>query len=344
MSLIEEIYEQPDVLSNLLKSKDKILDIAQVLRSRDFRYIFLTARGTSDNAGLYAKYLFGSLNQLPVALAAPSLFTIYQTPPRLAETLIIGISQSGTSKDIIEVLKQGREMGNTTIAITNASTSPLAESAEIVIDIQAGKEMSIPATKTYTAQLFAIAMLSAAMTNNHKWFDDLEKLPSIIVKALKQDARIAMLAERFRYTDKCIVLGRGYNYCTAYEWALKLEEMTYMIAEPYSSADFLHGPIAVIEHGFPVFAVMPEGKMFDEMYELIHDLTNKKNAEIVVISNRKEALDLADSSIPIPEDIPEWISPIPVIVPAQLFVYHLTRAKGLDTEQPRGLMKATDTF
>jgi glucosamine--fructose-6-phosphate aminotransferase (isomerizing) len=343
MSLYDEILEQPEVLSNLVRSKDKILDIAQILRSKDIKYIFLTARGSSDNAGLYAKYLFGSVNKLPVALAAPSLFTIYKAPPRLEGALVMGISQSGMSTDLLEVIKQSREMGCTTIAITNAPDSPLSKEAEFVIDIQAGKERAVAATKTYTAQLFAIAMLSSAMADEHARFDSLEVLPNVISQIMEQDSQIANLAEGYRHMDRCIVLGRGYNYCTAYEWALKMEEMTYVVAEPYSSADFRHGPIAIIEKNFPVFVAVPDGVMVDEMVRLLNELRSTKEAKIVAISNRRKALDLATSPMPIPEDIPEWISPIPAIVPAQLFVYHLTRAKGLDTEHPRGLRKVTDT-
>jgi glucosamine--fructose-6-phosphate aminotransferase (isomerizing) len=343
MGLYTEINEQPEVLSSLIQRRELFNDIAAELRSRKIQYVFLTARGTSDNAGLYAKYLLGSFNQLPVALATPSLFTMYRSPPRLEGALVIGISQSGTSTDIVEVVRQGNEQGNTTLAITNDASSPLAEAAEFIIDIQAGVEKAVAATKTYTAQLLAIAMLSAALKGDQERFESLARIPEIVSQLLELDTRIEALAEGYRSIDRCIVLGRGYNYCTAYEWALKLEEMTYIVAEPYSSADFQHGPIAIIEHGFPVFAVLPEGVVFEEMYLLASSLRNERDAELIVISNRKKALEIADSPIPLPSPIPEWMSPIPCIIPAQLFVYHLTRAKGYDTEHPRGLKKVTDT-
>jgi glucosamine--fructose-6-phosphate aminotransferase (isomerizing) len=343
VTLREEIFDQPDVLRNLLRNREAIVQIAAELRRRKISFVYLAARGSSDNAGLYTKYILGGRNGLPVALAAPSLFTIYRTPPQLSGTLVIGISQSGTSTDIVEVLKRGRESGATTLAITNDSSSPLAQAAEFILDIQAGAEEAVAATKTYTAQLLAIALLSVELSNDRDGLQALNHVPSLLTQALELDQEIANLAERYRYIDRCVVLGRGFNYCTAYEWALKLEEMTYVVAEPYSSADFQHGPIAVIEHGFPVFAILPEGLMFEEVFQLSGKLKDERNAELIVLSNRKEALDIATSPIPLPGSIPEWISPIPFIVPAQLFVYHLTVAKGYDTEHPRGLKKVTDT-
>jgi glucosamine--fructose-6-phosphate aminotransferase (isomerizing) len=343
VTLREEIFDQPDVLRNLLRNREAIVQIAAELRRRKISFVYLAARGSSDNAGLYTKYILGGRNGLPVALAAPSLFTIYRTPPQLSGTLVIGISQSGTSTDIVEVLKRGRESGATTLAITNDSSSPLAQTAEFILDIQAGAEEAVAATKTYTAQLLAIALLSVELSNDRDGLQALNHVPSLLTQALELDQEIANLAERYRYIDRCVVLGRGFNYCTAYEWALKLEEMTYVVAEPYSSADFQHGPIAVIEHGFPVFAILPEGLMFEEVFQLSGKLKDERNAELIVLSNRKEALDIATSPIPLPGSIPEWISPIPFIVPAQLFVYHLTVAKGYDTEHPRGLKKVTDT-
>jgi glucosamine--fructose-6-phosphate aminotransferase (isomerizing) len=343
MGLYDEINEQPEVLSALMDRRELFLDIAAALRTRDIHYVFLTARGTSDNAGLYAKYLLGSFNELPVALAAPSLFTMYQSPPRLDGALVMGISQSGTSTDVVQVVRWAREQGSTTLAITNDVYSPIAEAAEFVIDLQAGVEKAIAATKTYTAQLLAIAMLSASLKGDQERFESLAQIPRIVSQLLELDASIEAMADRYRSIERCIVLGRGFNYCTAYEWALKLEEMTYVVAEPYSSADFQHGPIAIIEKGFPVFCVLPDGVVFDVMYRLGSALMHERKAELIVISNREEALRMANSAIPLPIPLAEWMSPIACIVPAQLFVYHLTRAKGYDTEHPRGLKKMTDT-
>lgn len=344
MTLQTEISEQPERLANLLHNQRETAEkIAQAIRQHDIRGVFLAARGTSDNAGRYANYLWGAQNSLPLTLATPSLFTYYHQPPKLDGALVVGISQSGQSPDIVSVLEEGHRQGCLTLTITNAPDSPLAHAADLVLDIQAGEEKAVAATKTYTTELLAIAMLSAALAGDRARWRELEKVPGWVEKALKQDAPIARMAERYRYMQQCVVLGRGFNYCTAFEWALKLKELTYVVAEPYSSADFRHGPIAMIEGGFPVMAVAPNGKVFDTMLEMLGKLRHEQSAELVVISDEKRALSLAQSPIVLPAGIPEWLTPIVSIVPAQLFAGHLTRAKGYDTEKPRSIGKVTET-
>ncbi|MFN8386291.1 MAG: SIS domain-containing protein, partial [Anaerolineales bacterium] len=231
-----------------------------MLRDRNIEYVFLAARGTSDNAGRYANYLLGAMNGLPLALATPSLFTYYNRPPKLKNALVVGISQSGASPDIVAVLEEGKRQGCLTLSITNESNSPLAKASDFVLDIQAGKEKAVAATKTYTTELMTIAMLSAALSGKEKYWGELGKAAGWMKSVLKQDDFIAEAVQRYRYIDQAVVLGRGFNYATAFEWALKLKELTYIIAEPYSSADFAHGPIALVESGYPVFAVAPKGK------------------------------------------------------------------------------------
>jgi glucosamine--fructose-6-phosphate aminotransferase (isomerizing) len=211
-----------------------------------------------------------------------------------------------------------------------------------VFDIQAGAEKAVAATKTYTAELMAVAMLSAALHGTKKAWVELAKVPAWMTQALKQDDFISQAAQRYRYIDQTVVLGRGFNYATAFEWALKMKELTYIIAEPYSSADFAHGPIAMMVKGYPVFAVAPKGKVFDSMLEMLKRLRDL-SAELVVISNDKKALSLAQVPLTIPADVPEWLSPLASILPAQLFAYHLTLAKGFNTEQPRSIRKVTET-
>ena len=344
MTIQSEILEQPERLEQLLRLQKKTAqDIARAVRRRDIHYVFLAARGTSDNAGRYANYIWGAINHLPVALATPSLFTYYQQPPNLKNALVVGISQSGQSPDIISVLVEGKRQGCLTLAVTNAPDSPLAAAADLVLDIQAGAELAVAATKTYTGELMALAMLSAAMSGSKEQWADLAKLPRWMEQVLKQDKAIAQMTQRFRYMQQCVVLGRGYNYATAFEWALKLKELTYVEAEPYSSADFQHGPIAMVESGFPVMAVVPEGKVFDSMMSLLAPLRNEHKAELVVISDSKEALALAQSPIPLPLNMPEWLTPLVSIIPAQLFSYHLAAVKGYDTEKPRSILKVTKT-
>ena len=344
MSLYSEIHEQPERTASLLTSQRKTVErIAAEIRKRDIQYVFLAARGTSDNAGRYANYLWGARNRLPLALAAPSLFTYYGQPPSLRGALVVGISQSGQSPDIVGVLEEGRRQGCPTLAITNEPDSPLADASDFLVDIQAGPERAVAATKTYTSELTAVAMLSAALDGNGKTWKELGNVPRWMKFALKKNSAIDQSVQRYRYMDRTVVIGRGFNYSTAFEWALKLKELTYLIAEPYSSADFLHGPIAMVERGFPVLAVATKGKVFAAMLEALGKLRRELGAELVIISNDKRALSLAQLPMEIPTDVPEWLSPLVSILPAQMFAYHLTRAKGFDVEHPRGLRKVTET-
>ena len=344
MSLHSEILEQPTCLERLLSSQRKNVEqIALALKSSDIQFAFLAARGTSDNAGRYANYLWGAMNGLPLALATPSLFTYYQQPPRLKNALVVGISQSGQSPDIVSVLEEGKRQGNLTLALTNAPNSPLTQAADFVLNIEAGSEQAVAATKTYTTELMAIAMLSAALAGDGAHWGELERVPGWVAEALEQDEALREAAQRYRYMQQCVVLGRGYNYATAFEWALKLKELTYVEAEPYSSADFQHGPVAMVARGFPVMAVVPSGKVFDSMMALLKHLQDDLLAELVVISNVTEALSMAQAPFQIPSEVPEWLSPLVAIVPAQLFSYHLTLAKGYDADQPRTIHKVTET-
>ena len=344
MTLHSEIFEQPERLASLLeKQKQTVMEIAKAIHARDVGFAFLAARGTSDNAGRYANYLWGAHNQLPLALATPSLFTYYQSPPRLRNALVVGVSQSGQSPDIVSVLEEGRKQNCLTLAITNIPDSPLAKAADFVLDIQAGPEKAVAATKTYTTELMAVAMLSAALAGREEPWNELASVPRWAELSLALDETIRQMAQRYRYMSQCVVLGRGFNYATAFEWALKLKELTYVIAEPYSSADFQHGPIAMVEGGFPVLAVAPRGKVHDSMQDMLERLRNQKNAELVIISDDKDTLALAQSPIQLPPHIPEWLTPLVSIIPAQLFACHLTQVKGYDTEAPRNITKVTET-
>ena len=342
MALRDEILEQQDIIKNLLVNQtDPIQSIAQSIGKPSS--IFIAARGTSDNAARYAKYVWGYNNQIPVALAAPSLFSVYQKPPLLDDNLVVGISQSGESPDLLAVLTEANQQGCKTLAITNQVDSPLALEADYVIDIQAGPELSVAATKSYTAQLEVIAMLSAAWTNDPKPWKQLAEIPNFISIILEQEKQIQTYALRYRFMDQCVVLGRGFNYATAFEWSLKLKELSYVVAQPYSSADFLHGPIALVSSGFPVFAVAPQGEVVEDMAALLKKLKEAHRADLFIISEDQDLLQIADCPLPLPHGIPEWLSPLVAIIPAQLFSYHLTLIKGIDPDAPRGLSKVTLT-
>jgi glucosamine--fructose-6-phosphate aminotransferase (isomerizing) len=338
-----EILEQPEVLRHLLaEGRPAIERVAGIIRERAPRYIVVAARGTSDNAARYGQYLFSAANRLPVALAAPSLFTIYNTPPGLDGALVLGISQSGQSPDVVTVIKEGRRQGALTVAITNDPRSPLAEAAEHTIHLLAGQEQSLAASKTYTASLLALAMLSAALAGDSERSQALEALPGLLSEVVASAPATIKAAERYRYMEACVVISRGYNYATAFEIALKLKELTYILAEPYSSADYQHGPVALVERGFPVLAVVPEGRMAAELLEFLRQL-RERGAELAVISAQADALALAQTPLPLPIGVVEWLSPIVTVVPGQLFALGLTLARGLDPDHPRGLHKVTLT-
>lgn len=342
-NLYREIHEQPAVLRQIIeRERSKIRRLAAAVHGRQIDYVVIAARGTSDNAGRYAQYLFGAVNQLVVALATPSLFSIYKQPPRFGNALVIGISQSGKSPDIVSVLAEARRQGALTAAITNFPDSDLGRQTEHIIDLHAGEEKSIAATKTYTASLAAIAALSAELAQKSVMWEEMEQVPDIISATLALSDEIAQIVERYRYMNECVVLGRGYNYATAFELALKLKELTYTIAEPYSSADFMHGPLALIEHGFPAIVIAPSGVVLPEMQEFIHML-KKREAELIVISDDQATLDLARVPLKLPRTVPEWLSPITSIIPGQLFAMHLTQVRDIDPDHPRGLRKVTET-
>jgi len=342
-SLLEqEILSQSEVIKRLLERESKhIQHIVEQLPA--FDYALIAARGSSDHAATYAKYAWSTLAGYPVALAAPSLLTMYKTRLRLANALVVGISQSGQSPDIIAVLEEGKRQGRPTLAITNDGASPLAAMADHVLELHAGPEQSVAATKTYTAQLAVMAIFAAALSGQAQHLAELQQVPGAIESTLRLDPAIAQSVERYRYMDRCIIIGRGYNYATSFELALKLKELTYIMATAYSSADFRHGPIATIESGLPVFLVMPAGATFDDMYDLALEL-QRRGSELLVISDSEQALSLARTAFPISPGVPEWISPLITIIPGQLFALHLALAKGLNPDIPRGLHKVTRTL
>lgn len=341
--LRKEIHEQPQVLSTLLeRERENAWRIAAALGKREIQYVVVAARGTSDNAARYGQYLLGSYNRWTVALATPSLFSVYGEPPVLEGALVVGISQSGQSKDIVSVLAEGRRQGVPTLAITNDPDAPLAGQADFVMPLHAGTERAVAATKTYTAQLGALALLSCALGEDSDRLAALERIPQKVGQVLEDEERVARAVERYRYMETCVVLGRGYNYCTAFEIALKLKELNYLIAESYSSADFMHGPIAVVGSGFPALVVAPSGPMFETMRRFSLELESR-GAELLVISDQDTLLAEAVTPLPLPAGVPEWLSPLVAVVPGQLFALHLTLAKGNDPDQPAGLQKVTIT-
>src|SRR5215216_2337863 len=340
--MLAEIEQQPAALERTIKQESRrIARFADSLKKRGIRLIVLVARGSSDNAALFGRYLLEISTGIPVSLAAPAVHTLYRAKLDLRDALVIGISQSGEGLDVNTVLENTRRSGATTIAITNEASSTMARTADETFLIHAGRERSVAATKTYTGQLMIFHLLASAL-NGDKRFASIERLPELAMASLGMRPEVEQIVERYAFMDHCVVVGRGLNYANVYEFAIKLMETCYVVAERFSSADFLHGPIAMVERGFPAFLFVPPGKTLRGMRDLLGKL-NKLGAETVVISSEDAALKLATRSLKIPQRISEMLSPIPYIIPAQLFAALLAEAKGLSPDRPRSLAKVTKT-
>lgn len=343
MGLRDEILEQPAVAQRLLRdARDEVATVARQVLEAEVDYVLIAARGSSDHAATFAQYALGAIARLPVALATPSLLTRYGRPPIVERALVMGISQSGLSPDIVEVVAEGRRQGAVTVALTNDPESPLAEAAEHVVDLRTGAEVSIAATKTYSASLLAVAMLAAALGEPDA-AADLQDVPAAMLDALEQESAAEAAAKAHRSMADAAVLGRGYNYATALEWALKLKEMAYVRAQGYSTADFQHGPAASLPPDGQVLAVSARGPMRDELSEVLSELRGERRARVLLATDDPANAGKGATVIPFPASLPEWLSPLAALVPIQLFCYHLAREKGLDVESPRGLSKVTLT-
>jgi glutamine---fructose-6-phosphate transaminase (isomerizing) len=341
MGLTDEIGAQPAIAERLLRELPaQLAPLAAAARGR-IGYVMIAARGSSDHAAIYAQYALGSLARLPVALATPSLFSRYASPPRLAGALVIGISQSGRSPDVVAVLEEARRQGALTAAMTNDPASPLAVVAQHPLDLGAGAELSVAATKTYSAELMTIAMLAAALGDaGIAAHEELLQVPDAQRAALEHAERATQMADAHAGLVDCVVLGRGFNLATAFEWALKLKELAYVRAQAYSSADFQHGPVASLAPGGDLLAVIARGPLAADTADLVVRLRDERRARILVLAGDPVP---GTDHLPFPDTLPEWLSPLVDIIPAQLFTAALARAKGLDVERPRGLKKVTLT-
>jgi glucosamine--fructose-6-phosphate aminotransferase (isomerizing) len=350
--MLDEIRQQPEVLDRTLREQiSAVEDLKQRLSARRPRMIVLAARGTSDNAALLGRYLLEISTGIPVSMAAPSIFTLYGGHIRYEDALVVGISQSGESTDTNIVLERAREQGALTVGITNEAASSMARTAEVVFLVRAGQERSVAATKTYTGQLLILYLLAYAMGAPIS-LDQLRQIPAWADAALKLENDIGIRASRYRFMERTVVVGRGLNYANAFEFALKLMETCYIVAERFSSADFLHGPIAMVESSFPVFLFTPGGVTWSSMQTIL-DKVSEAKAEMLLITDRSnpEALNLGLRTVcvparlsvegPLPEEV---FTPIPYIIPAQLFAAALATEKGLNPDQPRGLSKVTQTL
>ena len=337
--LRDEIWEQPGLARGLLETAtQRVRRVAASLLADPPGGLLIAARGTSDHAATYAKYLFEIRNRLTVALAAPSTFTLYRAAPRMKGFCVIGISQSGSSPDVVAVVDAGRSQGCPTVAITNDPDSDLAQAAEHVILLEAGPEKAIAATKTYTSTLLLLAMLSQELQPDPAFRAALAAVPEAVERALALEDQVMRVARVD--STRLAVLGRGFQLSTAEEIALKITETSYVTAEGQSVADFLHGPIAMVERGFPVLLLRAHGPATEGMDDLLAKLL-ERGADVVTFADR--AASDATRSVVIETGLPEALTPIPFVVAGQVFAFHLARHRGVDPDQPRGLQKITLT-
>jgi len=339
----DEICEQPEVSARLIEESRSAVD-AIGARYRDLRPrgFVIAARGSSDHAALYAKYLFGRRNRALVALAAPSLFTRYASPPSLDGQCVIGISQSGASPDVLAVLEEAVRQGAMTVAITNEPDSRMASVADLVLPLHAGPERSVPASKTYTASLLALALISNAIDRDDAFGRALAQVPSSMAGALKAEEDLEKLVQALA-GPRAIVLGRGFNFSTAEEIALKLTETSYVLARAWSVADFEHGPIAVVEPGFPVLLVGGGGSVEADLQAICARLVDYGCRVIGIFDGASTPRGL-DAAAVHDSGLPEELTPLTLAVLGQLLAYRVAVARGVDPDEPRALHKITRTW
>jgi glutamine---fructose-6-phosphate transaminase (isomerizing) len=335
MSILrEEIAEQPAVLERLLDAEgDAVAAFATALRAAPPRFALIAARGSSDNVARYAQHVLGRLCGIPVALATPSLYTLYDTPPRLHRTLVVGISQSGASPDVTAVVQDGAEQGQVTLAITNDPDSPMAGAAEHVIALGTGEERSVAATKTYTASLAAIAALAAALNGDERLQAELRAAPEAVADQLQESVDDAV--ERAAPWQRCAVVGRGANYATAFEAALKVKELTGIAAEPYSPPDLMHGPVAVVGPDHGVLAFAPSGPTARDVTDAVEEAGRRGAPSILAADDPAATIRLVP--------MPEWLSPLGAVIAAQRLAAGLAERRGIEVDRPFGLSKITRT-
>lgn len=354
-TMLDEIRQQPAAIERTLKAEWRRAEkLRRHFEKNRVRMVVLAARGTSDNAAQFGRYLVEIATGIPVSLAAPSVSTLYGSHINFNEAVVVAISQSGESTDTNIVLERAKAAGAFTIGITNESESTLSRIADHAFLVRAGKERSVAATKTYTGQLICLYLLAYALGAPIE-LQDLQRVPDWSAAALELEQEIRERAERYCFMRHAVCVGRGLNYSNSFEFALKLMETCYVVAERFSSADLLHGPIAMLEASFPAFLFCPSGVTWKPMCELIEKLKAIR-AEMLLITDRsnkevRELKGLIQEPLTIPAALAgkklkpeELFTPIPYIIPAQLFAASLAEVKRLDPDRPRTLSKVTQTL
>jgi glucosamine--fructose-6-phosphate aminotransferase (isomerizing) len=338
----DEIYEQPAALLRLLAHEDEFARVAAAMGERDARLVRLVGHGSSDNAASYGVYAFGLVPRWTALRDSITLTVYYDSGPELAGSTVIGLSQSGRTPDVVEYVARARAEGAFTVALTNDTTSDLARAAEATLPLEAGPELAVAATKTYACQLAALALLAAhAAGKGDEYADGVRSAAALLTEQLPViEQLVGPLAVPFAYTGRMFVIGRGPEYATAREIALKLLETCRVAAEPLTATDLAHGPIAVVDSLFPVWAIASDDPTLPAVKEAA-DRIQATGATLVASGTAASALSGASYSLPVPTPTPPLLAPILSVVPGQLFALALARAKGLDPDEPRGLSKVT---
>ncbi|MFE7569688.1 SIS domain-containing protein [Streptomyces sp. NPDC057539] len=336
-----EVAEQPTVLRRILRDgAPGVREVAAAIAAREPRFVLLTARGTSDHAALYAKYLLEILCGLPCGLASMSTTTAYGAKPDLTDVLVIGVSQWGGSPDLVASTWAAREAGATTLAVTNNPDSALTAVAEFHLDVLAGPERALPATKSYTASLLALYLFAEALGGRDG--AAARRLPDLADRVLARADEVRTLASRYRFAERMVIISRGYGYPTAKEAALKLMETCYIPALSYSGADLVHGPLAMVDNISPVIAIVPEGKGGEALQPVLTRL-RARGADLFVVGSRPE-VEAASAGFVLPTDgVPEELQPILQIMPLQLLAHEVAIARGQDPDAPRTMAKTPET-
>jgi len=342
-SMLREIREAPERVEALLREETRPLVRALArLREQQPPLIFIAGRGTSDNAATYGRYLFEHFLGIPVSGAALSLFTLYPAPLHLAGALAIGISQSGESPDVVKALRTAKKLGAFTLAVTNEAESSMGRLAHHTMQLRALEERAVAATKTYTAELVARAMICQALGGRVPE-SEIRRIPDSIRTALECDEAMVEVAPRYRYAPRCVCLARGFNYATARETALKLMETCYLGSTGMSAADFLHGPIAFVEPTTPIVLYAAEGPTYPFMVKLAERL-KREGVAVLTMTNNPSIARHSAITVHCPVEAQEGLTPIPFATLGQLFACHLALERGLNPDAPRGLRKVTRTL
>ncbi len=337
--MASEIAEQPAAarrtLEHLLPERERLRELFEGRRR-----VLLVARGSSDNAAIYGRYLLEVASGIPAALAAPSVATHYGARLDLDDTLVVSVSQSGSTAEIVETQEWARSCGAATVSVSNVAGSPLAAAADLALTTQAGPEVAVPATKTYLTQMLALAVVADALGRPSSLAEDLGRVPEAVEGLLGQDVDDAAAA--LAGVDRVVVSGRGLLLGTALETALKMEETCLRPVRGYSYADLRHGPISVVGDGvLAVLVAAAHGPLAEPMVELADDL-NARGARVLGLGGSPEFADRCDVHLAGP-DLPETVEPVASIVPAQMMIERLALRLGLDPDNPRGLNKVTQT-